>query len=400
MPPMAMIWAGSGVEQWLVVVGADLGDGGELRLGCVDAEDVAGAGAGVVRVAHAESATKGGLGIDRVSEAHARAEVGEVRIDQGLAVGSAVGDRSDAVAGDGSGGGGENGLRDWIEVRDAVVEVGVGRAVLPAQAEVERQIRKGLPVVLRVEVVDVLREVGDVVVGERVGVGGAEEEVGPVGVADGGSTGVRVAAAVGEGAVERVVVVDGHPDVLVLVAELHGVVALHPGEVDLWVDEGRILPLGVGALATEAGEAGDADGRQAAGDDGVAGGQAGDVVEVGVADGEVELAGLGAVETEAGIEDLVGTEEVGVAEGDLLVEDADVAVGLAVEGDRNAGVVDAVLLAVADAQERGVGGIDLPVEAKVALVGVIGEGNLDGVVVGGETVVDRPETGRPEICLK
>ena len=59
--------------------------------------------------------------------------------------------------------------------------------------------------------------------------------------------------------------------------------------------------------------------------------------ECGVADGEVELTGLGAIEAEAGIEDLVGAEEVGIAKGDLLVEDADVAIGLAVERNRNAG---------------------------------------------------------------
>ena len=119
----------------------DLGDGGELRLRRVDAEDIARAGAGVVDVADAESATDRGLGIDRVGEADARAEVGEVRIDQGLAVGSAAGEGGDAVAGDGAGRGGEHGLRDGIEVGDAVVEVGVGRTVLPAQAEVEGQLR-------------------------------------------------------------------------------------------------------------------------------------------------------------------------------------------------------------------------------------------------------------------
>ena len=79
-----------------------------------------------MRVADAESATKRGLGIDRVSEADARTEVVIVRIDQRLAVGSAVGDRRDAVAGDGSRSGGKHGLRAGIEVRDAVIEVGVG----------------------------------------------------------------------------------------------------------------------------------------------------------------------------------------------------------------------------------------------------------------------------------
>ena len=94
---------------------------------------------------------------------------------------------------------------------------------------------------------------------------------------------------------------------LVLVAELQGVLALYPGEVDLGVDECRILPLRVGALTTEAGEAGDADGWQASGYDCVVGGQPGNVVEGGVSDGEVKLAGLGAVEAEADIEDLIGT---------------------------------------------------------------------------------------------
>ena len=147
-------------------VRGDLRDGGELCLRRVDAEDVARAGTSVVDVADTEAATKRRLGIDRVRKAHAWAEVGEVRIDQGLAVGSAAGDRSDAVAGDSSGRGGENGLRAGIEVRDAVVEIGVGRTVLPAQTEVESQSWHHLPVVLRVEIVDVLREMGDVVVGE------------------------------------------------------------------------------------------------------------------------------------------------------------------------------------------------------------------------------------------
>ncbi len=138
---------------------------------------------------------------------------------------------------------------------------------------------------------------------------------------------------------------------LILVAELHGVVAPDPGEVDLRVDEGRILPLGVGALTAEAGEASDPDGGETAGYDGVVGRKAGDVVEGSVSDGEVVLAGLSAVETEADIQDLVRAEETGVAKGDLLIKDADVAIGLAVEGNGNAGVIDAVFLAVADAKE-------------------------------------------------
>ena len=72
---------------------------------------------------------------------------------------------------------------DGIEVGDVVVLLGVGRAVLPAQAEVEGQLGNDLPVVLRVDAVEGLAKVRDEVVGQRVGVGGAEEEVGPVVVA-------------------------------------------------------------------------------------------------------------------------------------------------------------------------------------------------------------------------
>ena len=103
-------------------------------------------------------------------------------------------------------------------------------------------------------------------------------------------------------------------------------------------------------------KSGDADGGQTAGDYRV-GGKAGDEAglagggERGVADGEIELAGLGAIEAEADVEDFVGAEQVGVAERDLLVEDADGAVGLAVERDGDGGIVDAGLLAIADAQE-------------------------------------------------
>ena len=108
------------------------------------------------------------------------------------------------------------------------------------------------------------------IVGQRVIVGGAEEKVRPVVVADGRAAGVRVAAAVAERTVERVVVVHSHPDVLVLVAELQRVLSLHPGEVDLRIEQGGILPLWVGALAPERAEAGDAGRGQTAGNDRIA----------------------------------------------------------------------------------------------------------------------------------
>jgi len=75
----------------------------------------------------------------------------------------------------------------------------------------------------------------------------------------------------------------------------------------------------------------------------------------------------------------------GVAEGNLADRGCGCCVGLAVEGDGNAGIVDAVFFAIADAQEGGVGGIDLPVEAEVTLVALSVKGTLDGVVVGRET---------------
>jgi len=81
----------------------DLCNGGELCLGRVDAQNIAGAGTRVVRIADAEPATNRRLGIDRVSEAQAWTEVGEVGIDQCLSIGSATGKGSDAIAGDGSG---------------------------------------------------------------------------------------------------------------------------------------------------------------------------------------------------------------------------------------------------------------------------------------------------------
>jgi 3,4-dihydroxy-2-butanone 4-phosphate synthase len=71
--------------------------------------------------------------------------------------------------------------------------------------------------------------------------------------------------------------------------------------------------------------------------------------EVVLPDRERVLAGLGFREPEARIDDLVGAEEVRVAKSDLLIQNADGAVCLAVERKRNGGMVDARFLAVADA---------------------------------------------------
>ncbi len=53
-----------------------------------------------------------------------------------------------------------------------------------------------------------------------------------------------------------------------------------------------------------------------------------------------------------------------MAEGDLLIEDANGAIGLSVERERERGVVDAGLLAIADAEEPGAVGVLLIVEAE------------------------------------
>ena len=67
----------------------DLADAGKLRLRGVDGGDVAGAGARVVHIAGAESATDGPLGNGRTGKADARSKVVEVRIDKRFAVDAA-----------------------------------------------------------------------------------------------------------------------------------------------------------------------------------------------------------------------------------------------------------------------------------------------------------------------
>src|ERR1700680_468035 len=131
--------------------------------------------------------------------------------------------------------------------------------------------------------------------------------------------------------------------------------ALDPGEVNLRVDQGWILPLRIRALAAKGGEAGDASGRQAACDGGIRG-ETGDGNCV-VADGQRELASLGAREAEAGINDFVRTKQTRVPKSHLLIENTDRAVGLAVKGEREGRIVHPGLLTVADAQEPGVVGI-------------------------------------------
>src|SRR3979490_1433420 len=108
--------------------------------------------------------------------------------------------------------------------------------------------------------------------------------------------------------------------------------AFDPGEIDLRVDQGGVLPLGICALAAERGKASDAGRRQTACDRGIRG-QTRDSNGV-VADGQRELAGLGAREAEAGIHDFVRTKKTSVPQSYLLIENTDRAVGLAVKRER------------------------------------------------------------------
>ena len=71
-----------------------------------------------------------------------------------------------------------------------------------------------------------------------------------------------------------------------------------------------------------------------------------------------------------------------IAESNLLIENLDAAVGLAVEWQRQSGIVDARFLAVADAcRNQELFWLCWIVEAQIALVGVVGEGRVGGAIV-------------------
>jgi len=94
----------------------------------------------------------------------------------------------------------------------------------------------------------------------------------------------------------------------------------------------RVLPLRIGALTPERSETRDAHGRHPpAMNVGHPGGRNGEVV---LANRERVLSGLGLREPESRIHNLVGAEKMRVAERNLLVQDADRAVRLAVQRER------------------------------------------------------------------
>lgn len=176
---------------------------------------------------------------------------------------------------------------------------------------------------------------------ELVGVARTEDEVGKggcflgAGVGAGESAGVfgigaeAEAAVVGVLTIDRVEVVDGGEDGLVLVAHLVGAAAVNPGVVDLGVEDVGVLELGIAALISELRKSIDAldveaaDNGRARGETGDAGHQAGQIRSV------RGLAAIGTCEAKAGVKDRVLGKDVGDAAGDLLIEDIDGAVAVA-----------------------------------------------------------------------
>src|ERR1700733_11804964 len=125
-----------------------------------------------------------------------------------------------------------------------------------------------------------------------------------------------------------------------------------PGEVHLGIKQRWVLPLRVGALTPKRGEVGDAGGGQTARNRGIGGKtRNGDGV---IPYGKGILACLGLGEADAGVDDLVRSPQMRVAERHLLIEKADSPVGLAVEWKQDGGIIDPSLLAVADPDEPGI----------------------------------------------
>jgi hypothetical protein len=175
-----------------------------------------------------------GLVVERPGEAEARAEVVAVGVHQRPVVDVAVARRN-------------HGAARGVEVREDVVRLPLRRAVLVAQAEVERQLAVEPEVVLQVAEVQVLADLVDQDVAERVTAAQAEHEIGQVvlDVRAGAADGAREAPSVLVAAVERVHVLHLGLDVLPLEARLQGVPPQPPRVVELRREDGRVLSLGL-----------------------------------------------------------------------------------------------------------------------------------------------------------
>ena len=106
-------------------------DDGVDHLGAVDRQQVAAAGAAEVHVAHAVAAAHDRVRRRRVRESEAGAEVIAIRIDE-----RAVGERAAGCL--------DDSVRRGIVVRQDVVVLPVGRRVLVAQSEIQRQLAGSL----------------------------------------------------------------------------------------------------------------------------------------------------------------------------------------------------------------------------------------------------------------
>ena len=187
--------------------------------------------------------------------------------------------------------------------------------------------------------------------------------------------------------VERVHVLHFGEDALELVAGLQRVPALQPRVVHLGIEHRRVLPLRIGRLASEVGEAGDELRGQAAGHPGV-GRQAADAVgleRAGLPGDQRRrvLAGGRLRPAEAELEERRRARRPGGAERELLVRDVGRRIAAAARGQRNRRVVEDVDITPAPAREAGDRRVHHHVDLAAGLVGVVLEDLVDDVVVRG-----------------
>src|SRR5581483_3081176 len=192
----------------------------------------------------------------------------------------------------------------------------------------------------------------------------------------------------------RVEVIHCRVDQLLLVTELEGVLAAHPGEVDFGVVDGRPLELRAGRLITELREAGNGLCIQRTAQRRIRWEAVGDA-ELrfdGRLAGEVRgFATLVAGPREAEVQQLVCADCPGCAAGDLAVLDVNVRVGVAAGFAADGRRIEDVALMLAVAAE------DLPfavmlVDTNVALVIVDSAARSIRVVVGDVAVCDGTST--------
>ena len=232
-----------------------LGDVETDHVRAVERQQVLAAEPVEVDVAEPVAGAHHGLVVHRPRGAEARREVVAIRVHQRAVVDRAV-LRADQRVG------------RRIEVGEEVVLLVLRRAVLVAQAGVERHVRADLDVVLEVAEVHPLAEVGEKRRDDRVRAAQAEHEVREVvgRRIRGGAGGSRELPAVAVAAVLRVEIVDLRVDRLVLVAGLEALAAPDPRVVDARVEDRRILELGIAVLAAPGRPARDPLLRQPAGE--------------------------------------------------------------------------------------------------------------------------------------